>query len=74
MQAHLVLLFATADPCVAAFHQKRREVLAVHFGEDHKEVGEAAVGDPHLLAAQHIAAVILSRGARLCAQCVGAGA
>jgi hypothetical protein len=27
--------------------------VAVHLGEDDEHVGEAAVGDPHLLAVQH---------------------
>ena len=40
---------------------KAREVLAVDLGEDDEDVGEAAVGDPHLLAVQHEAAVGLPR-------------
>ena len=40
----------------------------VDFREDNEEIGESAVGDPHLLAVQREAAVRLPRCARLCAE------
>ena len=42
-----------------------RELLAVDLGEDDEDVGEAAVGDPHLLAVQHEAAVAPDATARV---------
>ena len=50
-------------PANARSTMNAREVLAVDLGEDDEEVGEAAVGDPHLLAVQDEAAVGL-RGRR----------
>ena len=53
---------------------KRGELLAVDLGEDDEDVGEAAVGDPHLLAVQHEAAVGLPRRLGPRAERVGPGA
>ena len=39
-------------PRKRALDDEGGEVLAVHLGEDDEDVGEAAVGDPHLLAVQ----------------------
>ena len=53
VQAHLVLFLPAPDARKRPFDDERREQLAVHFREHDEEVGEAAVGDPHLLAVQH---------------------
>ncbi len=37
-----------------ALHQKRGELLAIHFREDGVEIGRAAVGDPHFLAVEDV--------------------
>ena len=68
VQAHLVLLLAAAHAGPGALDDEGGEVLAVDLGEDDEEVGEAAVGDPHLLARQHEAAVGLPHRARLGAE------
>ena len=73
VQAHLVFFLAAGDAAERALDDERGELLAVHFREDDEHVGEAAVGDPHLLAVQHEAAVGLPCGARLRAQRVRAG-
>ena len=74
VQAHLVLFLAARHAAERALDDEGGEVLAVDLGEDDEDVGEAAVGDPHLLAVQDEAAVGLSRRARLRAERVGAGA
>ena len=73
VQAHLVLLAAGAHPGVAPFHEKGGELLAVDLGEDDEEIGESPVGDPHLFAGQHEAAVVLPARARFGAECVRPG-
>ena len=45
-----LLLFVPAHQPRPALYEEGRELLAVNFGEDREQVGEAAVGDPHLLA------------------------
>ena len=72
MQAHLVLFLAVGDARKRAFDDEGAEVFAVDLGEHDEQIGEAAVGDPHLFAAQHEAAVGLARRARLCAERIGA--
>src|SRR5947209_7855927 len=59
MEAHLVFFFAAlhAEP---PLDEERRELIAVHLGEDDEEIGEAAVGDPHLLAVEDEGAVGLA--------------
>ena len=74
VQAHLVLLVAGAHPREAPFDQKGGELLAVHLGEDDEEIGESPVRDPHLLPAQHEAAVVLPGRARLGAERIRPGA
>ena len=53
VQAHLVLFLAGADAGKRALDDERGELLAVDLREDDEQVGEAAVGDPHLLAVEH---------------------
>ena len=67
MQAHLVLFLAARHAAERALDDERGELLAVDLGEDDEQVGEAAVGDPHLLAVQHEAAVGLPRRRAFCA-------
>ena len=74
VQAHLVFFLAGGDPVEPALDEERREVLAVHPGEDDVEVGEPAVGDPHLLAVEDEAAVRLARRAGPGPERVRAGA
>ena len=74
MQPHLVFFLAVADAGKAAFDEEGGELLAVDLGEDDEEVGEAAVGDPHLLAAEREAAVGMPGRARLRAERIRAGA
>ena len=73
MQPHLVLFLPGGHAGKLALDDEGGEVLAVHLGEHDEDVGEAAVGDPHLLAVEHEAAVRLARGPRLRAQGIGAG-
>ena len=42
------------EPGRAALDDEGRELLAVDLGEDREHVGEAAVGDPHLLAVEDV--------------------
>ena len=72
VQAHLVLFLAARHAGERALDDERGEVLAVDLREDDEDVGEAAVGDPHLLAVEDEAAVGLPRRARLGAERVGA--
>ena len=51
---HLLFFGAGLDAGEPALHQKSRELFASYFGEDRKEVGLAAVGDPHFLAVQNV--------------------
>src|SRR5262247_576878 len=51
--AQLVLLGAGSDAGVVVFDDEAGEFFAVDFGEDYIDVGEPAVGDPHLLAVQN---------------------
>jgi hypothetical protein len=73
VQAHLVLFLAAAHAGERPLDDEGGEVGVVHLGEHDEEVGEAAVGDPHLLAAQEEAAVGLAHRARLGAERVRAG-
>ena len=57
VQPHLVLFVARAHARESALDDEGGEVLAVDLGEHDEDVGEAAVGDPHLLAGQREAAV-----------------
>ncbi len=54
-------------PGEIALDEERGELFAIDLGEDCVEIGEAAVGDPHLLAVKD---VVLSVGEsrRACAQ------
>ena len=53
-------------PGRSALHQKRRELLAADFGEDGEQIRRAAVGDPHLLAVEHVVRAVGAQiGARL---------
>ena len=68
VQPHLVFFLAVADAREATFHQEGSEpvgTLPDHFRKDDEEVGEAAVRDPHLFAADCEAPVCLSGCARL---------
>ena len=69
-----MLFLAGADAREAALDDEGGELLAVDLGEDDEDVGEAAVGDPHLLAVQDEAAVRLPRRPRARAERVGPGA
>ena len=53
VQAHLVFLIARADAGERALDDEGGEVFSIHFREDDVDVGEAAVGDPHLLAVEN---------------------
>src|SRR5439155_13077321 len=70
VQAHLVFFFAAPDP-ERPLDEKRGELIAVDFGEDDEQIGEPAVGDPHLLAVQDEAPVRLTYRACACAERVG---
>jgi hypothetical protein len=50
VQPDFMLLAPQVDARRRALHQKRSELLAVELGEHGEQVGEARVGDPHLLA------------------------
>ena len=65
---------APLDDAHAALDDERGELLAVDLGEDGEDVGEAAVGDPRLLAVEDV--VLAVRGqprGRLGRERVGAG-
>ena len=53
VEAELVLV-AAADHAHAALDEERGELLAVDLREDGEQIGEAAVGDPHLLAVEQV--------------------
>ena len=77
--AQLVLRWAAPDPPSALDDERRDPRLGVLVGprgprEDREDVGEAAVGDPDLLPAEHVAPVALDIGARLDGRGVAAGA
>ena len=64
MEPHLVLFLAVADARKRTLDEKCRErplAVAGHSGENNEEIGETAVRDPHLLAADREAAVGLTR-------------
>ena len=52
--AELVLFLADRKARRVALDQEGGELLAIDLGEDGEQVGEAAVGDPHLLAVEHV--------------------
>ena len=54
VDAHLVLFVARLEPGEGAFHDERRELLAVDLREHDVHVGEPAVGDPHFLPVQDV--------------------
>ena len=76
VQPHLVFFLAGAHAGKGALDEKRREgavaAVAVDLCEHDEEVGEAAIGDPHLLAAEREAAVRQAGGSRLRAERVRA--
>ncbi len=74
VEPELVLLLPRTDAGKAPLDEERREELRVHLGKDDEEVGEAAVGDPHLLAAEDEAAVSLAGCPRLGAERIRARA
>ena len=49
-----LLFVRAAHHAHAALDDERGELLAVDLGEDGEQVGEAAVGDPRLLAVEHV--------------------
>src|SRR5215813_23715 len=51
--AQLVFFGARSGAVVVVFDDEAGEFFAVDFGEDYIDVGERAVGDPHLLAVQN---------------------
>src|SRR5215471_18083413 len=57
MEAHLVLFVSARHAGKRPLDDERTEMFPVDLGEDDVEVGEAAIGDPHLLAVQDEAAV-----------------
>ncbi len=72
--AHLVLFRADGKSRESFLDQKRGELFAVDFGEDGEQVGEAGVGDPHLLAVENVMLAVWRKlGAGAAIQCVGAG-
>ena len=52
--SQLVLLGAHGQPRRVALDQKCGELFAVDLGKDGVEAGDAAVGDPHLLAVERV--------------------
>ena len=53
-ESHLVLFLARRESRKGSLHDEGCEFLPVHFGKDHVNVGDAAVGNPHLGATQEI--------------------
>ena len=51
-------LVAAADHAHAALDEERGELVAADLGEDGEQIGEAAVGDPHLLAGQLVVTAV----------------
>ncbi len=58
-----MLFLAAADSREGPLDDERREVLAVYLGEHDVEVREPAVRNPHLLAVEHEAPVLLANRA-----------
>ncbi len=54
LQSHLLFFRPGRNTGPGAFHQKRRELFAAHFGEYRIQIRDAAIGDPHLLAVEHV--------------------
>src|ERR1039458_4784117 len=52
--AQLMLFGANRETRRLAFDQEGRKLLAIHLGEYREQIGEAAVGDPHLLAVEDV--------------------
>ena len=71
VQAHLVLFLAGAHARKGLLDDERGEVLAVDLRKDDDHVGEAAVGDPHLLAVERPGSVGSRGRARLGRERVG---
>ena len=66
--AELVLFLADGEAGRAALDQEGGEILASRrsdLGEDGEEVGEAAVGDPHLLAVEDVVRAVGESTARV---------
>src|SRR5580692_8186150 len=64
--AHLVLFRADGKSGEGFLDQERREFFAINFGKDGKQIREAGVGDPHLLAVENVMLAVfrkLSAGA-----------
>ena len=76
VNAQLVLFRADSEAGGVALDKEGGELFSPsHLGEDGVEVGDAAVGDPHLLAVEHVVgAVGRKRGAGTDVHGVGAGA
>src|SRR5258708_21973565 len=56
------------------FYKERGKLFAVNFGEYRKQVAEARVGDPHLLAVQDVMLAILRKhGTGAAVERVGSG-
>ena len=72
VKAHLVFFLTTRDAGESTLDQEGRELLAVDLREDHEEIGEAAVRDPHLLAADRPGTVRQSGGLRARTERIGA--
>ena len=74
MEAELVFFLAARHARPLALDDEGGEVLAIDLGKDDEDVGEAAVGDPHLLARHDEAAIGLLHRPRLRPHGVRAGA
>src|SRR5215204_4358901 len=60
LDAHLVL-FGARSQSRLPFDDERAEFIAINFGENDEDVGEAAVGDPHLLAVENVFLAVVTQ-------------
>ena len=74
LDAHLFFFGAGRDAGKFTLDQECGELLAADFGEDRKQIGRAAVGDPHFLAVEDVVFAIRTEvGAGAGGQRVGTG-
>ena len=60
-QPQLVLFAAGGEAHRSALDDQGGELVSVHLEEDHVDVGEAAVGDPHLPAVDDVVPAVLAQ-------------
>ena len=60
-QTHLLLFGGGTETVPVSLHRETGELVPVHFGEDHGDIGEPAVRDPHFGAVENIVLSVLGK-------------